>query len=843
MPIDIVFLHPGAAWLLLVLPLLWWPRLWGAGRRHGGRGWYGHLALRTALFAGLVAALMQPAVVRHSDGGRRIMVVDRAAWASAGAAPQGRAQQAALLAQIARADAGLVLIETGDGPAVLAQAPGLAARLADHVVIPGTALSLALEEAVARVPPGVGARVLVAGSGAARDADWGRAVSGLLARRIAVDAVMLRDGAAPPRVAQIEVPPVRVGELARASVVIAGGGPRPVRVTLWSGGQRIALSTPFVPAPGQRVDLVFPAQAAGFMPLRARLEDAGGQPLPGSARETFAAVQDPLHLLYLGQGRQGAVPRLQALVGKGFAVEARDPASLAGAAAPGGWAGWQAVMIDDLPAARLAAPAQRGLLASVAQSGTGLFFSGGAAAFAGGGWNGTPLARALPVTLHQDQKLEQPSIALVVVLDTSGSMMGEPLDLAKQVARYAVGQLTPADSVGVVEFYGAKQWAVPLQPASDVAGVERAIARMQAQGSSILYPAIQEAYFALKSSTARYKHILVITDAGVEEQRYQQLLTRAAQDRIAVSTALVGADLAGEERMAEWARWGHGRYYAVPDAFSLVDIDLRQPQIKPSPAWRQGAFALHAPGGPVPWQGMRLGGMPPLSGYVPVGRRAEAETLLQAGTDGDPVLASWQWGNGRITTLMTTPLGDGTRGWAAWPGYGAWLGQLLSRTASQQPPGTLTLQRGADGQVTVLSRRADGPGSAPALHLADSPTLPMAQMQKLALAPRAPGVFSATTGFDPARPVLAEMGVGVANVRAALGAQAAAGAAFHLPLAGLARLTGGTAMPLDDVRLPALPDAGELVATDLSRWCALLSLLLYLAEIVWRRWPARRRRA
>lgn len=836
MPTDIVFLHPAAAWLLLALPLLWWPRL--RKRAGTGRARLVQVIMRSALMAGLVAALMQPALVHRVAGLTQVLVIERAAWVQAAKTPQGRARQAALLDRVARPDTRLVLIEIGTGPAL----PDVAARLArlpiDRVNVPDARIDLALDEAAARIPPGATGRVTVVGAGVAQTDDWGRAVAALVARKVAVDAVPLDEADVPATVVQVAVAPVRVGEEAHATVTLAGRSSTPLRVALWSGSRRVALSDPMAVAPGLRVMLGFPVEAAGFVPLRAGLVDAAGTPLAGSLRDTYAAVQDPLRVLYLGERQQGAVPQLQALLGKGFAVDRREAAGLGADTA---WAGWQAVMIDDLPAARLSGGAQQGLLASVAQAGTGLFFTGGAASFAQGGWNTAPLARALPVTLRQDQKLEQPSVALVVVVDTSGSMVGEPLDLAKQVARYAVGRLTPADSVGVVEFYGAKQWAVPLQPASDVLSVERAIGRMQAQGSSILYPAIQEAYFALKGSTARYKHILVITDAGVEEQRYQQLLMRAAQDRIAVSTALVGADLAGEERMAEWARWGHGRYYAVPDSFSLVDIDLRQPQIKPSPAWRDGAFGLTAPAGGRSWQGMRLAGMPPLSGYVPVGRRPEAETLLTAGPGGDPVLATWQWGLGRITSLATTPLGEGTRGWQAWPGYGAWLGQLMARTARQQPPATLSLVRDATGATQVLARQADPGATAAVVHLATRPDDP--HPRAVTLAPRAPHVLAALAAGDPAAPVLAEMPVGATMVRAVLGAQQPGDAPYRLPLDRLARLTGGQVLADPAPALAGMPQASDLAAVDLSRWCALLSLMLYLAELVWRRLPPRRRAA
>lgn len=74
------------------------------------------------------------------------------------------------------------------------------------------------------------------------------------------------------------------------------------------------------------------------------------------------------------------------------------------------------------------------------------------------------------------------------------------------------------------------------------------------------------------------------------------------------------------------------------------------------------------------WAGLRMAGLPPLSGYVPTRARPEAETLI-ATRAGDPILSTWPVGAGRVTALTTEPFGAGTAGWRGWPDYGRWLAE------------------------------------------------------------------------------------------------------------------------------------------------------------------------
>ncbi|MCJ2185796.1 VWA domain-containing protein [Novosphingobium beihaiensis] len=818
-------LFPYAGVLLLLLPLLWLQR---------GRSLpVVHKILRTAIFACLILALMQPSVLSETHSRLQITVLDQRDSLSPHAREQARAMLARLRAGMP-SGSDLVVLQLGGTP--VPASGGRVIMAAD----PGS-LSKTLDQALALVPQGRSAALTLITNGLSRDSHWGQAIQGLVSRGIAVNTIGLPQAERAPFIAGLTIPPVRAGAQARATIDVDGNG-RGLSLALYSGKTLLARSPVFDADGTARITVPFTAGPAGFTPLRAVLESGTGT----DSVQTTLAVQDPLSILYLGQRQQGGAAALQALLGKGFAVEAHTPGSLP---ASFGFEAYRAVMIDDLPAARLPAPVQRDLLSQVAQGRTGLFYSGGEDAFGPGGYAHSPLAEALPVTLKQEDKLEKPSVALAIVIDTSGSMQGQALDLAKQVARFTVQTLTRQDSVGVVEFYGARQWSVPMQPARDIPEVERAIGRMQANGGSVLYPAIQEAYFGLKNADARYKHILVISDAGVEEARYEQLLRHIAQDRVNVSTVLVGQNPEGEERMAEWARWGQGRYYAVTDETSIVQPRFNDPQVKPSPGYKHGRFALTAPDGNGWWGGMSLSAMPPLSGYAAAGKRAEAQTLLTA-PNGDPVLATRPYGAGRVTALMTEPAGQGTASWRGWKGYGQWLGRVLARTADQQSGLALSLQR-RFGRLAITLRTAPETATAQTPQVSILDESGAAEPLPGGLEERAPGLFTADIAFPADRTAEVEARLGNLVARAAdrprsdVSAAARMPVSGALPLASLSRATGGVHAENAESLMAQADKAdvkgqGTLTAFNLWSPLLLLALALYLIELAYRRWPTRR---
>jgi hypothetical protein len=436
-------------------------------------------------------------------------------------------------------------------------------------------------------------------------------------------------------------------------------------------------------------------------------------------------------------------------------------------------------------------------------------------------------------------------------------MIGTRIELAKQVARLAVRRLKAHDRIGIVEFYGNKHWALPMQSAANKIAIDRAIGRMQAIGGTVMMPAVEEAYYGLKNVDTRYKHILIITDAGVEGADYEGMLRQIARDGINVSTVLVGAQ-AHNQLLIDLASWGKGRFYSVVDRYNLPEVILKQPSTMKLPAYKTGAFPVDTRGGEGWWSDIDRRALPALDGYVETTARDGAETLMEIRGTGDPLLASWRFGLGRVTALMTEPVGEGTGGWAGWRDYGRLLARVLSRTADDLRLFDYEIRRD-DHDLTVTARRAARDEAlVPAGAWLDDAGR---EAGALAFRELAPGWFAATLAVDPAATVRAtvaartpsEPGRGRQPTRLVstgldhLSPERQVDPLRGLDLEALARATGGAyTEPANGGAAPAGPPAGRQPDFDASgSWSAtrlwpgllLVALLCYLAEIVWRRWP------
>jgi|GEM_PF-2528892 len=183
-----------------------------------------------------------------------------------------------------------------------------------------------------------------------------------------------------------------------------------------------------------------------------------------------------------------------------------------------------------------------------------------------------------------------PVTALVIIIDTSGSMSGVRIALAREVARLAIDKLQDHDLAGIVEFHGRRRWAAPIQSAANHLELHRALNRLNAGGGTVIMPAVQEAFYALRNTDARLKHILIITDGGVEQGPFEKLFRQMARNDITVSTVLSGR---GESAFLEQlALWGNGRFYTASSRFALPELTFRQTGRENLPPVREGDFPV-----------------------------------------------------------------------------------------------------------------------------------------------------------------------------------------------------------------------------------------------------------
>ena len=833
------------ALLLLAVPLVWFlPSR--PGVMHG--------VIRTLVFTFAILALMQPVLVRSAVEQHHAIVLDQSTSLLPGERDAAVTVAGDLLDRLGVDQSATFVQVGGDDQVSLdadvewmrAPAGGVSSVTDGH-----SPLGDALELAAQSIPAGLSGSVMLISDGRSTDRHWGRPLAQILERGIPVHTIQLRPRD-DPFLANLQSTTARPGESVRVTVDVVGAG-EALEVVLTSGGDILGTTGPFDCASRCPVGIEFEANRAGFLDVTADLvapAEADGD-LSNNRLEDIVAVQDPLRVLYVGDRQSGAVARLQSLLGIGFDLTSVPPEEIGDGF---DFAGFQIVMLDDVPARALPADTQRRLTAAVRDQGIGVLASGGGAAFADGGYHGTPIADVLPVDITGEEEKIDPSVGLAIIIDTSGSMAGSRIELAKQVARIAVRRLQPHDRIGIVEFYGAKHWAVPMQPASNKIEIDRAIGRMKAIGGTILYPAIQEAYYGLKNVNTRYKHILLITDAGVEDSNYERMVRRISRDNINVSTILAGQG--GHNLiMSDIANWGQGRFYSVGDQFSLVELILKQPSTRKPPRYKRGVFELTALGGQG-WWGDADPRVPALLGYSEVEPREGAETLLEADTGRDPVLASWHFGLGRVTSLMTEPVGEGTARWRAWPDYGAFLGRLLARTAADNPPFRLTLKRRRHMLELTAERTSHDVGLFPRAEMVGAEGASLIS-NAIDFKENAPGLFMAEIVLPPGETARVEVTTSLARANQPVQRIALAAAsdianetqvdpATALDLERLAQRTGGVHLAGVHGTPPSGPvgewlagNQGELsyVVTRLWPLMLLLALAAYLGELLYRRWP------
>ena len=105
------------------------------------------------------------------------------------------------------------------------------------------------------------------------------------------------------------------------------------------------------------------------------------------------------------------------------------------------------------------------------------------------------------------------SLAVVFVVDVSGSMQGAPLEQAQMAAKDFVGGLSAQDQVAVLTFSDSVSLAQDFT--SDKGAVNLALDRLQAEGNTALYQAASDAAFKAAASPLSRKVIILLSD-GVD---------------------------------------------------------------------------------------------------------------------------------------------------------------------------------------------------------------------------------------------------------------------------------------------------------------------------------------
>lgn len=859
--LGVTFARPGALWLLATLPLfaLLGARF-GVRRRRLARA---ALALRLVVVTLLVITLADPLLTSGGGASSTVFVVDRSRSLTATTTETAETWVSDALAAAGENDRAAVVV-FGSSPLVAQPAAAvgdLGGGWAD-VPLPGAGAEYSdLESAVAlgrALPLGGSGRIVVLSDGAENVGSVLDQATQAAADGVVIDVVPLPGvGADDLRIDGVTAPSATWrGEPFGVLVSVASGAGGDGTVELLLDGQ-VAQSRPERFAAG-RTSFQFDVAnlAPGFHALEVRVTaTTAPDTYPENNAQPLAVVvrDQPAVLLVAPSGADPGALR-GALERQGATVTLTPPADVPSQMDELGR--YDAIVLDNVAADALTLDQQAGLQEAARALGRGLIVLGGTSAFGPGAYAGTALEEALPVTVKVTDGKERDKVALLLIMDRSGSMSYDPLggtskiDMAKEAIRLAATSVADGDIVGVLAFDDDQQWIVEMQEIrgdADRGMIATRVAEILPEGGTEIFPAVSAGFDAIANVDADVRHVVLLTDGksrtGTRES-YQKLIDSVASDNLTLSTIAIGDD-ADKELLQFLAEQGNGRYHETNKAEEVPSITLEEARSAGSQSVLRGAFQpIQVQPSPI-MRDIDPETLPPLDGYDYAEAKPDAQVVLTSTRD-DPLLAKWQYGLGRVVAWTGDDGVDFARGWPTWTGYDGFWANVVRWALPDPEARPLQVGVARDGPEAVLTVDAigDGTGYVDLAETTATVSAPDGSVTDLTLYQSGPGRYEARVEA----PLPGAYRVDLRQERAD-GEAIEELAGFAVPpspelqpseggealLRALAARTGGRVLGLEDAGA-AFADTG-LTGTALQRYRAVwlvpltLGLLALLAEI------------
>ncbi len=795
----------------------------------------------------LVLALAQPVVARPVGERSVLFVLDRSASLPAAAWAAQDAYVAAALesagggdhAGVAAFGAELRLVREVSGVDDYQPRPA-------EVDATATDLAAALRAGAAALPAVGSRRIVLLTDGVETAGDARAAAADLQAIGVAVDVVPV-SGPRPTDavVASVSVPAtVREGELAPVRVTVDSTQAGPATVELAVDGEVVQAQQVNLVAGTNQVQFSVPAPEPGPFEVAATVQAAFDTVPENDRGEAVARVIGPAHVAVV-EGRVGDGEQLAAaLEAGGMTAEVVDEVPTDEALLD-----FDGVVLVNVPAP--AAEQAERLRAYVEELGRALVVVGGDQAYGLGDYDGSALEELLPVRSNPQDQVRRLPVAEVLVVDTSGSMgqchCGGPednfefieggvdkTDITKAGAALAIDALDERDRVGVLAFSTGLNWTLPLGPKPSPEAAQQALSRLRPEGDTSIAPALYEAMRALEGAEEDIRHIVLFTD-GWDPNEFGLLPVAREIADAGITLSVLGTGEGTGETLKRMAEVGGGRFYPGRDLEQVPEVFAEETRAVVRELAQEGSFlpALAA-ASPVT---AGLASAPPLRGYVAATPKSAASVALEVGP-GDPLLATWQRGLGRVTAWTSDATTRWGADWVTWEGFTEFWGRVLRDTLPsdrERPP-----EVDVDGGVLRVGFDAEAPGDAAAVARVRGPG---GDSTALTLQRVGPDRFEGEVRVD--EPGAYWVSVGVESGMG-LHAAGSAGAVVSYPpefayreadpalAADLAGLTGGRVDPAAEDAFDPVPSLGR-ARWVLWPWLAGLALALFLADVALRR--------
>ncbi|HEX6290626.1 MAG TPA: VWA domain-containing protein, partial [Herpetosiphonaceae bacterium] len=494
------FIYPTSLWLLVLLvPLLALALL--APRRLPAARFWSSLILRLLLFVLLIGSLAGTQIVRRVDDLTTVFLVD----SSDSVSPEDRTRADQFI------QAALATMREGDKAAIVAfgenalveRAPSTEQafrRLQSVPVTTRTNIGEAINLGLALLPADTQKRLVLLSDGGENAGDVYTAVALARARNVPIEVVSLSETTNDlVQVSELRAPAtVRKGQTIPLDVVVESSVAAPATIRLRSGSGIIEERQVELKTGRQTIPFSVQAETDGFARYTAEIEVADDTRAQNNQAAALVDVQGEPRVLVV-EGKAGEAANLAAALD----TARMNPTVVAPESMPTNLAelgGYDAIALVNVPAGKLPSSAMKLLPSYVRDLGRGLVMVGGDRSYGMGGYNKTPIEAALPVNMEVKDKQRRPDVAIVFVIDKSGSMAAchcegpdrnsmsdggvVKVDIAKEAVLQASALLQSDDQLGVVAFDDVPHWAVNVSKVPSLDEIADAIAPVSPNGQT-----------------------------------------------------------------------------------------------------------------------------------------------------------------------------------------------------------------------------------------------------------------------------------------------------------------------------------------------------------------------
>lgn len=450
------------------------------------------------------------------------------------------------------------------------------------------------------------------------------------------------------------------------------------RVEIWLGEKRLSNQDLNVePGKEERLEVDSPELEGGLHRIKTVLYNPDGTVI---TRHRWVSVKEKSKLLVLHGTEEDKTQIADLIRLKGYA--AQNFVATGAAKIPETFAGYSAIVINNVSRHQLPGAFLQNL-ESFTKNGGGVLIIGGDKSFGLGNYIDTPLETISPLKFVPPQtEKKRLRVALALVLDKSGSMAEqERLLAAKRSIVMSMESLQPDDYITVIAFDHAPFVLIDIiQVEQAREQVDRRLRSLTAAGQTNLLPALQAARQKLTRVEAGRKHMIVLSDGQfpLSTSAYVDELNRLKQDRISVSAIALGSE-ADLPFMKFLAKTGNGSFHHTLDPSQLPDVFVEDIKVSTGEQTMAERSLYPIGVGPSGLQSTTVERYPPVRGFVETipKRGASIELITKRGEKVLPILASWQFGAGRVAAFTSDANGRWSAPWLRWPDFVPYWSDVL----------------------------------------------------------------------------------------------------------------------------------------------------------------------